>query len=494
MRSEEVLLQEHSDNLETPSNKTSSGSGYAPLGECVSPEARIYAVKELARRAGVTADFFGCWRIVVSDEETTVLLQPGTRRQVRFKHASPETWDELKAHVFHTTKASWMYPPPGQLKQLVPDFVIPFCSASSVRKPEALFHRVDENRVECGYDLPLSALLTLSRFEEMLPTRRDAHGRFAASQSLAFSEDFLNRPIVDEYGLAFEQALRSLLPVWQPVERTLRIKLSHDVDDVGLPFSLRSACGHTIRRHHLLATMRDLLYPICGLTPTYLKLVEDVARMALERGLKSAVYWKASPPGPHDTGYNPEHPLIRKAIEWLRDRGVEMGLHAGYETFLYPDRLLQEAQTLSEALGEWPGGGRQHYLRWCPQTWVDWETCKLSPDSSLGYADQIGFRAGTCLPYRPWLLTLNREANLIEIPLLVMDATLMTYLHLLPKQSLARVADCMARSRAVGGVFTVLWHNSTLLDPGYDGLYKHLLDRLGDFPSLDCRTVAQELY
>ena len=49
--------------------------------------------------------------------------------------------------------------------------------------------------------------------------------------------------------------------------------------------------------------------------------------------------------------------------------------------------------------------------------WALWEGCGLAYDSTLGYADRTGFRAGTCFPYRPWLLDAAREARcLVSFP------------------------------------------------------------------------------
>jgi len=64
------------------------------------------------------------------------------------------------------------------------------------------------------------------------------HGRFLAAQSVALRHNFLHRPIVDEYGLALQQVIELLLPGWRPPERKLRVKLSHDVDEVGIPLDL----------------------------------------------------------------------------------------------------------------------------------------------------------------------------------------------------------------------------------------------------------------
>jgi Family of unknown function (DUF7033) len=440
-------------------------------------EARRYAIRELARRAGVTADFYRTWKVDIGPEETVIYIQPGTRKHIHFKHVSEQFWEELDKGILRTARASWMHTPAEPLKTLVPDFVVPFAEASqSGLSP--LFNQVDEECVECPLDLPLSTLLTLSRYEEMLPGERDVHGRFPASMSIAVRHDFLHRPVVDEYGLALEQALAYLLPGWRPTERKLRVKLSHDIDDVGMPFRFRSALKHTVRCGKPFSTARDLFSQVSDTEPTALELVRRTARMSLRRKLDSAVYWKASIKTQWDNGYDPRHPKVREVVQWLDDHGVETGVHPSYVSYLAPEQLLEEVQILQEVLGNKPLGGRQHYLRWCPETWRHWETCGLAYDSTVGFADRVGFRAGTCLPYHPWLLRLNREAHLAEIPLIVMDKTLIRYMGLTPQKSLETVRGCVTRCRAVGGVFTLLWHNTSFDKSAYRNVYLKTLDQI----------------
>ena len=113
-----------------------------------------------------------------------------------------------------------------------------------------LFHLVDANHLECSLDLPLSILLTLSRWEELLSTPRDVHGRFQAKYSIASAGGFLDRPIVDEYGLAFEQAMQSLYPSWKKIQRKMRVKVSHDADHVGIPFRWKTVLRHSSAPAH----------------------------------------------------------------------------------------------------------------------------------------------------------------------------------------------------------------------------------------------------
>lgn len=451
------------------------------------PKAAVaYAVKELARRAAVSPELFRTWRIEIDDSGfVNLFVLPGTNRRIRFIRAGSLYWTNLRTHAFRTSTATWMSgtEPPSEL---VPDFKIPFSTADHV-DIGPLFVAKSADCVECAVDLLASTLLTLARFEETLPIPRDEHGRFTAYSSVAWRDDFLHRPIVDEYGLALEQALAFLLPGWRPRKRGLRAKLGHDVDEIGIPFSLRTSIGHTLRRRRPAATVRDLLAPVTGIDTEYQLKLRRVVALSRERGLDCAVYWKASLPGRNDSGYDPRHPRILSLIQALQGCGAEMGVHPGYETFQSPEKLCAEISQLRDLLGEHRLGGRQDFLRWNPQTWVHWESLGLGYDASVGFADQIGFRAGTSYPFHPWLLSERREAKLLEIPLLAMDATLEFYMKVNPEEALIRLRDCLARCRAVGGVFTLLWHNTNLYQAGYASTYRQLLDDLVNCDHYDWR-------
>lgn len=451
------------------------------------PAARLYAIRELAVRAGVSAEFFRKWTFENEDAWTTVKLGSGVAGRIRFPSFAGQR--ELQQLKRSTGRATWANEPAWALREKVPDFIIPFvASAEDEREPVFAFSK---DCVDFRWDLPSAALWTLSRAEEIVFADRDAHNRFPASASVAAQFDFLSRPIVDEYGFALEQALQCLLPAWQPERRSLRVKLSHDIDVVGIPFELRATTGHTLRRHAPSATISDVLSLFTKGTPAYLQAVERIARLSLEHQLDSAFYWKASGRGPYNSGYDPRHPKIWEVIASLLDRGFECGIHPGYDTFGSAEGVRAEIKILTDVFGQPPRGGRQHYLRWRPETWIHWEACGLSYDSTVGFADRIGFRAGTCIPYRPWILSENRQANLLEVPLIVMDLTLSDYMGLSAEKSFDLTCECIERARLVGGVFTLLWHNNSIYDPGFEDLYARVLKLLSGTPGFDGTATAE---
>ena len=435
---------------------------------------RLHGLYELFRRAGMNLADWGRCRISMNPGCVELRLGWDDRKQIEFP--------VFPANIVSsgTARLKWMLPPEARMRDLVPYFVLPQHPEPVPEGP--LFERVDEDRIRCKTDLPLIALAVLCRWEEVQSSQRDRQGRFPAVASVAFQEGFLHRPIVDEYGLALEQALKVLSPGWTPSRREPCLKLSHDIDSTGIPFQFRTAIGATLRRRRPLETFLWFLSLVPSVDPPPLRTVDRIVQLSLERGLDSALYWMNAKPSPYDLGYSLLEPRVQKRIERFRERDLEMGIHPSYFSFGDPLMLRNEVNEWRSVIGGKPIGGRQHYLRWLPTTWNDWENAGLSYDSSVGYADRIGFRAGTCIPYRPWSVADDRPLNLLEIPLLVMDGTLVAaeFMCLKKEEALVQVRDLAERCQMVGGVFTFLCHTDWLTEPAFgETLYLSLVEAIG---------------
>lgn len=451
-----------------------------------------YAVRELARRAGVRQSTFQSWRIENDGNGyLSVYLNPGTNSRVRFPVISRDFLKRMPSSKYRTATATWMENAPDS-RSGIDDFKIPF-SRFDREDVGPLFVAEGNRSIRCSVDLLTSLLVVLSRFEETLDVPRDEHGRFSAFSSQAWRDSYLHRPIVDEWGLAFAEALKFLLPGWQPEQKSFSVKLGHDVDELGIPSRLRNAISHTVRRHSPRATLRDFRAISVRTETTYQVLLRQVVSLAKDRGIDSAVYWKFTNSGPHDTGYDPRHPAILSMLSNFRKMGVELGIHPSYQSYDSPAKFRREVSALKQLLELDSLGGRQDFLRWRPETWLAWEEQGIAYDASVGFADHIGFRAGTCHPYRPWLLGRGREANLVEIPLIAMDSTLLGYMKLNEEAALEKVRDCIARCRAVGGVFSLVWHNTRIMNPRHRWLYTQILDSLQGSPNYDWRSAYSEI-
>lgn len=323
-------------------------------------------------------------------------------------------------------------------------------------------------------DIIATTFFMLSRWEETVVPIRDEHERFPGMASVAYRQGFLDRPVVDEYALILREWLKALLPGWEPKQRPFSVKLSHDVDNISrFPnwyAALRTLCGDLLkRRSPRRAWQTGVEATVQMVAPdrtSYFQGIRSLAKLSHEYGIgDDAFFFMAAEPGPLENDYDPASPLMKRCIEDLREHGFEIGFHAGYHTLNDPDRLVEEKARLDAVLGETRYGGRQHYVRFqVPNTWRHWEQAGLSYDSTLIYADHEGFRCGTSHPFRPFDVEQNRELDLWEWPLIVMDTTLCErkYRGLTSEQGETRILELARRCQQVEGTFTLLWHNSSL--------------------------------
>ena len=107
-----------------------------------------------------------------------------------------------------------------------------------------------------------------------------------------------------------------------------------------------------------------------------------------------------------------------------------------------------------------------HYLRWeQPTTLKGLVKSNIDYDSTLGYADHPGFRCGTCFEY-PAFDPITQQVLPLRIrPFIAMECSVMSKLYMglgTGVEALDVFADLKNACKAVGGSFTLLWHNSEM--------------------------------
>jgi peptidoglycan/xylan/chitin deacetylase (PgdA/CDA1 family) len=159
----------------------------------------------------------------------------------------------------------------------------------------------------------------------------------------------------------------------------------------------------------------------------------------------------------------------------------EIGLHGSPESAFDPAVLKEELDNL-RAVGFNPTGYRTHYLHFDYQkSFTILEEAGIQYDSTLGYWENIGFRAGISFPFFPFNIKENRPFRVLEIPLIVMDTTLysqkaMNLSKPNAQRSIRRLIDLAAKYQSH---LSLLWHNNTFdpIDyPGWGQLYYNTID------------------
>jgi hypothetical protein len=373
---------------------------------------------------------------------------------------------------------------------------LPLPAPGAARLPVPLITPTDQG-MHVAYDILGLTYWMLSRQEEVGRTDLDAHGRFPATSSHAYKHDYLERPVVDEWLHILGQVMQRTWPGIELKQHSFSMKVSHDVDRpsrygfLSVPALVRAMAGDVIKRGDLKnailapwirANSRNKLH---GSDPV--NTFDWIMDVSEHHDLQSAFYFICGHTDPHDADYQLEHPAIRHLIRHIHQRGHEIGLHPSYGTYQKPHLIDQEAERLRKVCSEegivqeeW--GGRMHYLRWeHPTTLRAWADASMSYDSTLSYADRPGFRCGTCFEY-PAFDPVAQEALRLRIrPLIAMECTVMAsrYMGLgSGGEALAKFVELKNTCSAVGGCFTLLWHNTQLeADPARQ-IYQQILNNV----------------
>ncbi len=227
---------------------------------------------------------------------------------------------------------------------------------------------------------------------------------------------------------------------------------------------------------------------------------EKITTRLRRRGARSTFFLMSghrhAADGPAPERYDELRPRL---VETLLSCEAEIGLHGSYTAAADDTQLAAEAERLRDLAGT-VRGHRFHYLRVDPHRNLRvLDRLGLGYDSSLGFPDQIGFRAGIARPFRPWDFEEERPLDLIEIPLAVMDATLAEehYLGLTARAAEPLLLALLDWASENSAAFSVLWHPDSF-DPaqarGWDRLYFRFVDAVIERGGicLSCGDLAAE--
>ncbi len=321
-----------------------------------------------------------------------------------------------------------------------------------------------------NHDLFAFIFFHLSRYEEYLPSNRDHHDRYQSTASVL--SDYLHLPVVDYALLYFMKLIKSLTSKQLTLKKLPALDITFDIDHAwkykhkGLFLSMggilkslfKLEIQNILKRFEVILGKRVDPYDLDLWQTTYR--MEDVGYFFLLSNRRK-----------YDKGFSIDNVKLQQLMNDLSEVH-EIGIHPGYDTYQDSSLLKQQVNLFKRILGSSPRFSRQHYLQFkLPETYRNLLSLNsITCDYTMGYADRLGFRAGTSREFFWFDILENTSTNLLIRPFQIMDVTLKNYMKLNTNESLDAIANFQSILSDTSGTLRVIWHNSS---PPWESEWSH---------------------
>lgn len=267
------------------------------------------------------------------------------------------------------------------------------------------------------------------------------------------------------------------LKVEYPENKQFAVCLTHDVDEIYPPFihTLISSLYH-FKNFDVDELINSLFWKYKGKEFSPYWNFNEIIKLEKKYDAQSSFYFIATDIDVKKFRYDIED--LENMLCKIVDNGCEVGLHGGSFSFIDLKEILKEKRRLENVLGKKVIGYRNHYLRFkTPTTWEILVKAGFKYDTTFGYNDMIGFRNGLCHPFRPFNLNIDRNIDILEIPLIIMDGALF-WTSISLESAWNKTKNIIDTVEKYNGILTLLWHSDVFGSPHrkkWSKLYEKIL-------------------
>ncbi len=247
-----------------------------------------------------------------------------------------------------------------------------------------------------------------------------------------------------------------------------RFFISHDIDRIY--GSILQDTYWAIKQMDFIALARIITYEICR--KPHWKNIDRIIKINNLYDMRSTFFWLVNnghgKDGVKNADYkiNDEEALLSQVIE-----------HNGFNG-------LHKSASDMRLNDEFKKGGfkspicRYHYLKFSIKNdWNNISDSLIDLDSSLGFAEQYGFRNSYGKSFQPFNIDQDKPYNFVETPLNFMDTTFDKYMNI-PVKKIADTVINFYLENSENCDLSILWHNTYFTDFKYNSFieeYKKII-------------------
>ena len=166
---------------------------------------------------------------------------------------------------------------------------------------------------------------------------------------------------------------------------------------------------------------------------------------------------------------------IREKVQELASNGFEIGVH-GIDAWHNGIKAKQELKRIAQFTSQKELGVRSHWLCFGKDSARTLDEAGFAYDSTFGYNQTVGYRAGTTQVFRPL-----GSRVMLELPLHLQDSALLSPSMCTSMEDDAwhSCTDLFEATAKYGGVLTILWHLRSLApERNWKDFYLRILQEL----------------
>ncbi len=316
------------------------------------------------------------------------------------------------------------------------------------------------------FDLFSASFFLISRYEEYLPFIKDKYGRFPASESIAFKNGFLQKPLIDIWAKDFSFMLKENFPDIEINRPKYNFISTIDIDAAFAykhKGALRIIGGYLKNIRDL--DFNDFIYRtkvLLGKEKDPFNTFDYIFDIIHKHKLETIFFILFADYGTNDKNTPTYNRTFRELVAYIGDN-AKVGIHPSFTSNTVVSKLKKEIANLSKTVHQEITKSRQHFLIiHMPSTYRNLSSFGITDDYSMGFAGEIGFRASTSMSFLFYDLEMEYTTSLRIHPFAAMEGTLKDYKKMTAEEALKEYKKIIDETKAVDGTFISIWHNESL--------------------------------
>lgn len=321
---------------------------------------------------------------------------------------------------------------------------------------------------DLDFDIFSAAFFLATRMEEYWKFEPDQHGRFSAKNSLSKKLGFLHLPLINIWGEVLKKKLKEKYSELEIKNNQFQIINTIDIDNAwaykNKSISIQAGGAFKDLSKGNFSNLKKRLSVVLGKKQDPYDTYSYIKDTCNKSQIKSIYFFLLGDRSQYDKNLPYNNRSLQKLILNLKEFDT-IGLHPSYGSYLNSKLLEKEVNRLENITGQEINLARKHFLKLSiPDSYRKYEEVGLTHDYTMGYADEIGFRASICTPFTFFDILQDKELKVTVHPFAYMDGTLNEYMHLSINEAIQKVQQLKDEVIKVNGTFMGIWHNETLND------------------------------